>query len=190
MLVLSVRMCAEEGAALLAAIDSLVERTARRERAQAERDGAPPGDEADDAVARAREQTTARRCAALSELARAVVGLDRRPGDPPRREVVVHVDAAVLADDAAAGRAYLEGGPPLHPAQARRMLCEAGVVTMLEQGREVLAVGRTKRRATRAQRRALLRRDGAAPGPGVPRPGSSGCTPTICATGCTAGAPI
>jgi hypothetical protein len=168
MLVLRVRMPAEDGAALLAAVDSLVERTARRERAQAKRDDAPPGDEADDAVALAREQTTGRRCAALAQLAGAAVGLDRRPGDPPRREVVVHVDAAVLADDAAAGRAYLEGGPPLHAAQARRMLCEASVVTMLEQGREVLAVGRTKRRATRAQRRALLRRDGGCARPGCP----------------------
>ena len=65
----------------------------------------------------------------------------------------------MLAEDAAAGRAHLEGGPALHPAQVRRMLCEATVVTMLERGREPLAVGRTRRLATRAQRRALLRRD-------------------------------
>jgi hypothetical protein len=42
---------------------------------------------------------------------------DRRAGDPPRREIVVHVDAAVIADDAAAGRAHLEGGPALHGSQ-------------------------------------------------------------------------
>jgi hypothetical protein len=50
------------------------------------------------------------------------------------------------------------------------MLCEATVVAMIEQGREPLAVGRRKRRATKAQRRALLRRDG-----GCARPG---CTET------------
>jgi hypothetical protein len=50
------------------------------------------------------------------------------------------------------------------------MLCQATVVTMLEQGREPLGVGRRKRRATQAQRRALLRRDG-----GCARPG---CTET------------
>jgi hypothetical protein len=82
--------------------------------------------------------------------------------------VVVHVDAAVLADDAAAGRAYLEGGPALTPAVARRMLCEATVVAMLEKDREPLAVGRRKRRATRPQRRALLRRDGGCARPGCP----------------------
>jgi hypothetical protein len=97
---------------------------------------------------------------ALTTFAEAAADTGRRPGDPPRREVVVHVDAAVLADDAAAGRAYLEGGPALPPALARRMLCEATVVTMLERGREPLALGRRKRRATNAQRRALLRRDG------------------------------
>ena len=43
-------------------------------------------------------------------------------------------------------------------------------MTMLEKGREPLAVGRRKRRATKAQRRALLRRDG-----GCARPG---CTET------------
>jgi hypothetical protein len=50
------------------------------------------------------------------------------------------------------------------------MLCEATVVTMLERDREVLGVGRARRRATRPQRRALLRRDG-----GCARPG---CTET------------
>jgi hypothetical protein len=94
--------------------------------------------------------------------------MDRRPGDPPRREVVVHVDADVLADDTAAGRAHYEGGPAITGAQARRMLCEATAVLMLERGREPLAVGRRRRRATTAQRRALLRRDGGCARPGCP----------------------
>jgi hypothetical protein len=45
-------------------------------------------------------------------------------------------------------------------------MCEATVVTMLERDREVLAVGRRRRLATRAQRRALLRRDGGCARPG------------------------
>jgi hypothetical protein len=81
---------------------------------------------------------------------------------------VVHVDANVLADDTAAGRAHFEGGPAITGAQARRMLCEATAVVMLEKGREPLAVGRRKRRATKAQRRALLRRDGGCARPGCP----------------------
>jgi hypothetical protein len=166
---LHVRMClaAEEGAQFLAGVDSLAERTARRERAAATRAGAEQGaGPGDDEVARARDRSTARRCAAVAQLASAAADADRRAGDPPRREVVVHADAAVLADDAAAGLAHLEGGPALHPGQVRRMLCEATVVTMLERGREPLAVGRARRFATRAQRRALHRRDGGCARPG------------------------
>jgi hypothetical protein len=48
------------------------------------------------------------------------------------------------------------------------MLCEATVVAMLERGREPLAVGRRRRRATKAQWRALLRRDGGCARPGCP----------------------
>jgi hypothetical protein len=78
----------------------------------------------------------------------------------------VHVDTAVLADDAAAGRAHLEGGPPLSRRQVLRMACEATAVVMLEDGGEPLALGRRRRYATRAQRRALLRRDGGCARPG------------------------
>lgn len=173
MLVLRARLSVDNGAPFLAGITSLVERTARRDRAaarSAQNAAAGPraprlADDEDELVA-AREATTARRCAALAELAGAAADADRRAGDPPRREVVVHVDAAVLADDAAAGRAYVDGGPALSAAQARRMLCEATVLTMLEADREVLALGRGRRLASRAQRRALLRRDGGCARPG------------------------
>ncbi len=189
MLVVRMRLGPEEGADFLAAVESRAETTYRRDRAAAKRatssgGSADPGrggpapdgraSEASEPTAddptRTRERTTSRCCAAVAELARAAHHLDRRPGDPPNREVVVHVDADVLADDAAAGVAHLEGGPALHPAEVRRMLCEATVITMLECGREVLGVGRTRRPPTRAQRRALLRRDG-----GCARPG---CTET------------
>ena len=173
MLTVKIRMVTEQGAAFLAAVDSEVERAARRERAQEKKARAGRGEPEPDAhvsdgasVRLARERTTARRLAALTALAETAADADRRAGDPPRREVVVHVDADVLADDAAAGRAYLEGGPALSPAMARRMLCEASVVLMLERNREPLAVGRRRRRATRAQRRALLRRDGGCARPG------------------------
>jgi hypothetical protein len=174
MLTLRVRLDAESGAQLLAAIESLAERAARRDRAAAKRAETPAPDPAaeHDPAAHAvpRGQRTARRCAALTRLAAAAADADRRPGDPPRREVVVHVDADVLADDAAAGRAHLEGGPALHPARVRRMLCEAIVVGLVHRDGEPLALGRRRRLATPGQRRALLTRDG-----GCARPG---CTET------------
>ncbi|HET6393324.1 MAG TPA: DUF222 domain-containing protein [Blastococcus sp.] len=183
-LTLKIRMPADRGAELMTAIDSVAERDARRERAQASKAAAhhtgirAAGGTVDDdvaarcaddaAVGLARERTAARRIAALSTLVGRGADLGRRPGDPPRREVVVHVDAAVLADDTAAGRAHFEGGPPITGAQARRMLCEATVVAMIEQNREPLALGRRRRRATKGQRRALLRRDGGCARPGCP----------------------
>src|SRR3954451_20796168 len=181
---LRVRGPVEQGAPMMAAIDSLAERDARRERARNKKatarheqiraaGGAVAPDLAercaeDAAVGLARERRTARRIPALTALAEPRAGMDRRPGDPPRREVVVHVDADVLADDTAAGRAHYEGGPAITGARARRMLCEAPVVVMLQKGREPLAVGRRKRRATKGQRRALLRRDGGSALPGCP----------------------
>jgi hypothetical protein len=184
-LTLTIRMPAVEGAALMARIEARAERQARRERAQSKKAVATHGEiraaggrvdpeveercAGDAAVRRMRERTTARRIAALGDLVEAGAAVDRRrPGDPPRREVVVHVDAAVLADDTAAGRAHVEGGPAITGAQARRILCAATVVAMLEKGREPLAVGRRRRRATKAQWRALLRRDEGCARPGCP----------------------
>jgi hypothetical protein len=117
-------------------------------------------------VARARDRSTARRCAAVAQLASAAADADRRAGDPPRREVVVHVDADVLAQDTAAGRAYLEGGPALSAAQVRRMACEASLTVIVERGGQPLALGRRRRLASSAQRRALLARDGGCARPG------------------------
>ena len=178
MLVLRARLSPEEGADLINAVQARAEREGRRERAErkrvaAECDLTAVGGEVarryDEPEGRlAAEQSTARRCAALASLARDAAHVGRRAGDPPRREVVVHADVAVLADDAAAGKAYVEGGPALSPSTVRRMLCEATVVTMLEKGREPLAVGRRRRRATRAQKQAMLRRDGGCARPGCP----------------------
>jgi hypothetical protein len=181
---IKVRMLPDTGVPLITSVESLAEREARRERAQnkkaqadhdavrgaggqVDREVAERCDD-DAAVGRARERMTQRRIAAMAALAEARAGMDRRAGDPPRREVVVHVDAAVLADDTAAGRAFYEGGPAITASQARRMLCEATAIFMLEQGHEPLAVGRKRRRATKAQRRALLRRDGGCARPGCP----------------------
>ncbi|MCZ2849588.1 HNH endonuclease signature motif containing protein [Modestobacter sp. VKM Ac-2978] len=170
MLVLQVRMDGEAGAALLASVESLAELDARRDRAATTRAAAAAADCPADPKTFPRERMSARRCRALAQLAEVAADTGRRAGDPPRREVVVHVDADVLADDAAAGRAHLEGGPPLTPAQVRRMACEAALTVVVERNGQPLALGRRRRLATVTQRRALLARDG-----GCARPG---CTET------------
>ena len=165
MIAIQLRMEPEAGAELLAAIESLAERDARRDRAARKRSAASDGaTDAPEEVPLA--VMTERRCRALTQLASAAAEAGRRAGDPPRREVVVVVDAAVLADDEAAGRAALEGGPALTPAQARRLACDAAVTAIVTDRGAVLAQGRARRFATRAQRRALLMRDGGCVVPG------------------------
>lgn len=61
-----------------------------------------------------------------------------------------------------AEQAWIERGGPIEAATAARHACDAGVVGMIvDQNGDVLAMGRTRRFATAAQRRALRVRDGA-----------------------------
>jgi hypothetical protein len=77
-------------------------------------------------------------------------------GDQPDRaatEVVVHIDAATLTGNTA--------GAGVSAETCRRLLCDAGVVPVLEDDKgEPLGVGRKLRRFAGALRRALRARDG------------------------------
>jgi Domain of unknown function (DUF222)/HNH endonuclease len=73
-------------------------------------------------------------------------------------QVVVHADAAALADDED-GSCELEDGTPLHPETARRLACDASVVRILERDGRPLSVGRKRRSVPPALRRALKSRD-------------------------------
>ena len=76
----------------------------------------------------------------------------------PPIEVVVHVDAAVLPDADAAGA--LDDGTALAPSTTDRLLCDAGVVEVVEDSRgNVLDVGRRRRTIPTLLRRALRLRD-------------------------------
>ena len=78
------------------------------------------------------------------------------PTRPPV-EVVVHVDAAALAD---ASSGTLDDGTPLAPATTDRLLCDASVAEIVEDSRgNVLDVSRRRRTITTALRRALRLRD-------------------------------
>ena len=60
---------------------------------------------------------------------------------------------------------------PVAPETARRLACDAEVGRVLTRGRsEVLDLGRRTRLVSRAQRRALVRRDGGCGFPGCDRP--------------------
>ena len=101
---------------------------------------------------------------AMAGIALAADAADSPGGD--RYQVVVHVDAEVLAHDGN-GRCELEDGPSLAPETARRLACDAGVVPLVEDGEsEPLNVGRKTRSIPPAIRRALRSRDGGCRFPG------------------------
>jgi hypothetical protein len=101
---------------------------------------------------------------ALAQMADRSLGQDDRTGGD-RVQVVVHVDAEVLADPAADGRSELEDGPGVPAELSRRLACDCSVVELRHTGDEV-AVGRKTRAISASLRRALRARDGGCVFPG------------------------
>lgn len=157
---LSGRLSAEDGAMVLAAL------TAARERLESQRPVRSPAERERDAwAAGGGGPYTPRRPvgqgAALVDLARSFLDPDpERQSAAARHQVVVHLDADVLADHAAAGQAHLDGGPALSAQQVSRIACDASLVVLLRRGREVLDIGRASRSIPSAISRALWVRDG------------------------------
>jgi hypothetical protein len=89
---------------------------------------------------------------------RALGGAGRTGGD--RVQVVVHVDAEVLADPAADGRAELAAGPAVPAETARRLACDCSVVELRHGPAGELRAGRKTRVLSAPLRRALVARDG------------------------------
>jgi 5-methylcytosine-specific restriction endonuclease McrA len=86
-------------------------------------------------------------------------GLD--PGAPGERyQVVVHVEAPVLADPAAPGQSVLEDGARVPAGTSQRLACDASRVVMRhDQDGRLLEVGARTRTIPPALRRALQHRD-------------------------------
>jgi hypothetical protein len=103
---------------------------------------------------------TARRADALGVLAESFLkhGAESLNGGE-RQQIVVHVDYATLRQHAS-GRCELDEGPAIPVETARRLGCDANVVTIVEDGDgEPLDVGRRTRSIPPALRRALNARD-------------------------------
>lgn len=154
------RLSPEAGALLMRALDAAREtqhqeaRAARRSRST---DGAlGPSDPALDPPSRAQQQADALGLIAESALHH---GLD--PGSPGERyQVVVHVDAAVLADPRAPGQSEIEEVGHVSAETSRRLACDASRVVMRHDthGRPV-EIGARTRTIPPALRRALHHRD-------------------------------
>jgi 5-methylcytosine-specific restriction endonuclease McrA len=146
------RLTPEAGALLLRALDAARETLYQRRR-EAE---SPAPDPALEPPTRAQQQADA-----LALLAESALHHELDPGAPGERyQVVVHVDAAVLADPAQPGQSALEEGSHVSSETSRRLACDASRVVMRHdpEGR-VVEVGARTRTIPPALRRALLHRD-------------------------------
>ena len=112
---------------------------------------------------------TVRRADALAWMAERMF----ESGDAPalasdRHEIVVHVEAEVLADGRA-GRCEIEHRTAIAAETARRLCCDAGIVPVVDGANgEPLSVGRRTRSIPPAVRRALASRDRGCRFPGCP----------------------
>jgi hypothetical protein len=150
--VLRARLTPELGELFLRALDAARETLYQRRRA-----GVPTASDP------AAEPPTGpqQRVDALALLAETALhhGLD--PGSPGERyQVVVHVDAGVLADPEQPGQSVLEDGARVSAETSRRLACDASRVVMRhDQDGRVVEIGVRTRTIPSALRRALQHRD-------------------------------
>ncbi|MGH7397706.1 MAG: DUF222 domain-containing protein, partial [Candidatus Rokuibacteriota bacterium] len=159
--VLRGRLTPDVGALLLRALDAARETLYQRARGA----GVPPA-ATDPAMApptRAQQQADA-----LALVAETALHQELDPGAPGERyQVVVHVDAAVLADPARPGQSGLEAGSHVPAETSRRLACDASRVVMRHDAEgQVVEIGARTRTIPPALRRALLHRDGSCRFPG------------------------
>jgi len=145
--VLRGRLAPEVGAVLLQALAAARETLHQRVRFN-DRAGEPPSMEQQQADA-------------LALLAETALHHGLEPAAPGERyQVVVHVDAAVLADPEQPGQSALEEGGRVSAETSRRLACDASRVVMRhdEEGR-IVEIGARTRTIPPALRRALQHRD-------------------------------
>jgi 5-methylcytosine-specific restriction endonuclease McrA len=113
------------------------------------------------AVTRPAPTAEQRRADALALVAQSALDHQlERGSDADLLQVVLHVDADTLADPAQAGQCCFDGGADVSPQTARRLSCDASVVTIRHaKDGSVLDVGRKRRTIPPAIRRALRGRD-------------------------------
>ncbi|HMH52235.1 MAG TPA: DUF222 domain-containing protein [Candidatus Acidoferrum sp.] len=157
------RLTAEQGAVLMQAL------AAARETLYQRRRSTPSWPEDVPEETPSMEQLQAD---ALTLLAEAALHHSLDPGAPSERyQVVVHVDAAVLADADAPGQSVLDGGTRVPAGTSQRLACDATRVIMRHDADgQIVEVGARTRTIPPAIRRALHHRDRGCrfPGCGLP----------------------
>src|SRR5712664_2653309 len=148
------RLTAEVGALLVQALAAARETLYQQRRADDA--GAGPADVSEEAPTMEQQQADA-----LALLAETALHHGIDPGAPGERyQVVVHVDAEVLADADALGQSVLEDGARVPAGTSQRLACDASLVVM-RHGRDgrVVEVDARTRTIPPALRRALHHRD-------------------------------
>ena len=151
MVVIRGRLAPEVGALLLRALEAARETLYQQSHAEAR-----PTDAAQDVPTMEQQ-----RADALALVAETALNHGIDPGAPGERyQVVVHVDAAVLADADQVGQSVLEDGVRVPAGTSQRLACDASRVVMRHDthGR-VVEVGARTRTIPPALRRALQHRD-------------------------------
>lgn len=149
-----VRLRPEELKLVLRAMEKLMDEASAVRSASRENEGgsAEPQDRVDALVGMARRELAGHKAAGSSA---------------DRYTVMVHVDAGALAGGN--GVCHVEDGPRLAPETVRRLMCDASIVPVVEDGEgNPLNVGRKTRTIPAALRRALKVRDGGCTFPGCP----------------------
>jgi len=141
------RLAPEVGALLMKALDAARETLYQRRRERAPDDDSPTMEQ--------------QQADALALLAETALHHDLDPGAPGERyQVVVHVDAAVLAEPDEDGQSVLEDGLRVPAGTSRRLACDASRVVMRHDAAgRLLEVGARTRTIPPALRRALHHRD-------------------------------
>ena len=166
MVVIRGRLEPEVGAVVMQALTAAREALSRRRRAEDVPAGTSVVDGSAEAPTMEQQQADALALVAEAALHR---GMD--PGAPGERyQVVVHVDAEVLADADAPGQSVLDGGARVPAGTSRRLACDASRVVMRHDadGR-ITEVGARTRTIPPALRRALQHRDKGCRFPGCGR---------------------
>jgi Domain of unknown function (DUF222)/HNH endonuclease len=151
----------EEGALFLQALEGSRDALHEERRADADSEKSVSGNGSAEPPASPPNPTNAEALIALSEaaLARPPTGL---PGGE-RYQVLLHIDAS------GADPPSIQDGPSIAHETARRLGCDASLVSVFERDGEPLSVGRRTRTIPTAIRRALLARDGRCQFPGCER---------------------
>jgi hypothetical protein len=151
-LYLRARLPADDGTLLVKALEAARERVYERRREERAAAADTSGVEATTIIEPSRSASVE----ALLQLAEtSLAASDESRGE--RARLVVHVDAAALT--AGEGRCELEDGPVICPETARRLGCDAEVVTQVERDGLPLSAGRSRRTVPPALRRLLQARD-------------------------------